>query len=106
MKEFLHIKHRVSFEHIIDSPSQFMREDGRRFALAVLVLSSGQICLPCRIIPEEQHGRFGKGPLEVRIADLGTRGAIAFASGFPSTLDQTAVGDEILPPGKALNIMD
>ena len=78
MQEFVHIKHRVAFEHIIDGPRQFMREDGQRFALAVLVLSSGQIFLPCWIIPEEQHGRFGKGPLEVRIADLGARGAHGF----------------------------
>ena len=47
-----------------------------------------------------------KAPFEVSIADLGARGAIAFASGFPGTLDQAAVRDEILPPGKAANIMD
>jgi hypothetical protein len=56
-------------------------------------------------MPEEQHGRFGTGPLEVRVADFLARGAIAFARGFSGTLDQAAVGDEILHAGEAVDIM-
>ena len=106
MPEFVHIKGCVAFEHVIDSARQFMRQDGQRFALAMLVFQAGQMLWPCRIIPEEQHGRFGKGPLEARVPDFFARGALAFARGFPGTLDQAAVGDEILHPGKAVNIMN
>jgi hypothetical protein len=37
MQEFVHIKHRVAFEHVIDGSRQFVRQDGQRFALAMLV---------------------------------------------------------------------
>jgi hypothetical protein len=83
-----------------------MRQDGQRFALAMLVFPSGQRLLPCRMMPEEQHGRFGKGPREVRVADVLARGARAFARGFPGTRDQAAVRDDILHAGETVDSVD
>ena len=40
------------------------------------------------------------------VADFGPRRSGAFARRFPGTLDQAAVGDEILDPGEALDVMD
>jgi hypothetical protein len=54
------------------------------------------------IVVEEQHRRFREGPLEIGIADLRARGAIALACRFLGTLDQTAVGDEILHPEETM----
>jgi len=106
MKDCLPSTHRVSLEPIRDGPRSCMREEGQRLALARRGLSAGQRCLPWRLRPEEQPGRVGKGPREVRMADLGPRGALACASGCPGTRDQAAVRDDILPPGKATQSLD
>ena len=83
-----------------------MREHRQCLAFPMFFLQAGQIFLPCRIGAQEQHRRFGKGPLEIRIPDLRAGRAVAFARRFPGTLDQAAVGDEILDPGEALDVMD
>ena len=38
LKELLQIKRRLAFQHVIDRPSQCMRQDGQRLALAVFLL--------------------------------------------------------------------
>src|SRR5262245_60879672 len=60
-QKFVPIKHRVALAHVIDRPREFRREASQGLALAVLVFQAGQVLLPCRIVAEEQHGRFGKG---------------------------------------------
>ena len=72
----------------------------------MVVLQAGEVFLCHRMVSEEQDGGFSKGPLEVSVADLRARRAVAFASGFLGTFDQTARGDDILSPGEALEIMD
>jgi hypothetical protein len=104
MQDFVHSKDRGAFEHGIDRSRQLMRQDGQRFALAMLVVQAGQRLLPCRIMPEDQHGCVGKGPLEVRVAAFLARGAIACARGFPGTRDQAAVRDAILDAGAPVDI--
>jgi hypothetical protein len=47
-----------------------MGEDGQRFALAVFPRDASEILLARRIIPQEQDGGFGDGPLELRMANL------------------------------------
>src|SRR5262245_33454354 len=47
-----------------------------------------------------------EGPLEVRMAELRSRGAVALTRGFLGTLDQATVGDKILHAGKALDVVD
>ena len=58
------------------------------------------------MVSEEQDGGFRKGPLEMGIADLGAGRAQAFPGGFLGTFDQAAIGDKILDPGEAVDIMD
>jgi hypothetical protein len=106
MQAFVHIKPCGSFEHVIDGSRQFVRQDGPRFALALLGFQSGQILLPCRIMAEEQRGRFGKGLLEVGVAAFLARGALAFARGCPGVCDDATVRDAILPPMEAMNILN
>jgi hypothetical protein len=38
MEEHLHIKHRLALEHVIDGSSDFMGQDGQRFACAMCFL--------------------------------------------------------------------
>src|SRR5262245_34070662 len=57
------------------------------------------------MVPQKQDGSCGKGPLQVRVTDLGPRGSVPFACGFLRTFDQTARGDKILSPREALDSM-
>jgi hypothetical protein len=75
-------------------------------ALAVFFLQSGQVLLACGIVPEKEHRRFREGPLEIGIAPLGPCCPVAFASRFFGTLDEAAIGDEILPAGETLDVVD
>jgi hypothetical protein len=47
-----------------------MSSNGQSFALVVFFLQSGQVSLGGGIIPQESDGRFGKGPLEMGMANL------------------------------------
>jgi hypothetical protein len=71
---FLHIEHRVTFEHVIDGPGQFVSQDGQ--GLAILFLQAGQLLLARGIGPQKQDRGFREGPFEIGIANLGARGAI------------------------------
>ena len=75
MEELLHIKGPLAFEHVIDCPCQLGGQDGEGFALAMLLLQTSQVFLPCGIIAQEQHSSLGKSPFEVGITDLLARGA-------------------------------
>ena len=57
VEELLHIEHRSAFEHVIDRPRSFMREDGERFARPMFVLQAGEIVLARRMVTEEQYRR-------------------------------------------------
>jgi hypothetical protein len=83
-----------------------MREHRQRLAFPMFFLQARQILLAGGIGTEKQDRRFGKGPLEIRIPDLRAGRAVALARRFFGTLDETAVGDEILYPGEALDVMD
>ena len=49
-----------------------------------------EVPLGGRVLAQKEHGGFGEGPLEMDIADLGARGAVAFAGGLFGALDQRA----------------
>src|SRR5437773_12387828 len=83
-----------------------MRQDGQGFALAMFFLQAGEQFLCGGMIPQEEHGGFGKGPLEMGIADFAAGGARAFASRFSGTLDETTVGGKILHTRESLDIMN
>jgi len=105
MHECVHSTYRGAGEQVIDGPRQCRRQDGQRLARAVLGFQAHQLRLPGRMMAAEQHGRFGQGPLEVRLADRGARGPRAGARGCPGTRDEAAGGDAILPAGKAVHRM-
>jgi hypothetical protein len=83
-----------------------MREDGQGVALAVVFHYARERLLAGGIGPQEQAGRFGEGPLEVGVANFGARGPLPLASRFLGARHQTAIGDERLPPGQAMDVMD
>jgi hypothetical protein len=75
-------------------------EDRQRLAFAVSGGERCQVLFGRLVILEKEHRRFRECPLEVRVADLLAAGAMPFAVGLSGTLDQAAVGDERLDPGK------
>ena len=48
----------------------------------------------------------GECPLEVVVSDLGVLGAELFASRLSGAFDEAAVGDKILDPGEASDVVD
>lgn len=56
--------------------------------------------------PHEQNGGFGKGPLEMRVADLLARGLQVLARRVLRTLAQATIRGQGLPPGEAVHVMD
>src|SRR5262249_61267417 len=96
----------VPSQHGIDRSCQLLGKDGEGRAGAVFFLESSEVLLTCRMVPQKQDGSCGKGPLQVRVTDLGPRGSVPFACGFLRTFDQTAIGDKILYPREALDIMN
>lgn len=97
------------FEHAVDDPSQFVSQDRQGLALAVSVGELHQIVLGWFVVLEKEPRCFRERPLEMGVADLLAAGAVPFAVGRSGTLDQAAVGDELLEPGDAsdsLNFID
>ena len=88
-------------EHVIHSPTQFVREDRERFSLAVLVFQFREIVFPRVTLTDEQHGGFGKGPPSMPVAHLVAGRAHFFATRFFGTCPQATRRDELVPPGKA-----
>ena len=78
LEEPIHIKRHLALEHVIDRPAQFVSQDAQGFSFVMFFLQSGQKFLSWFVVAQEQRGGFGKGPLEVGIADFFARGAQAF----------------------------
>jgi len=101
------VKSLLVFEHEISGPvSDGMGEDRQGLGFAVFMGESLEIFFCGLVALEEKHRCLGEGPLEMSVADLFTTGAVFFAVGFFDALDQTAVGDEILDLGEALDGFD
>jgi hypothetical protein len=83
-----------------------MSQDGQRFTLVMLFSQAGQIFLPWFVVAQKEPGSFGKGPLEVGVANLLARGAQAFATRFLGTCDEAAIRGEVLHAWAAINLMD
>ena len=47
-----------------------MRQNAQGFAFSMFFLQAGQKFLALRVVTQEERGRFGKGPLAVRVADF------------------------------------
>jgi hypothetical protein len=72
----------------------------------VLLFQFGQGLLTLGIFPEEEDRGLREGPREVGIPNLRASCPLALARRFLRTLDQAAIGDEILDAGEPLDIMD
>src|SRR3972149_9120618 len=97
-EELIHVEGLLAFEQIIDGASQFMGEDGERLGLAVLGSELLHESLRGRVLAQKEHRGFREGPLQMRIADLGARGAEPFASGRLRALHQAGT---CLPAGRS-----
>ena len=64
------------------------------------------ILLGAFVSSQEETSGFGEGPLKVDVADFVVFGAGLFPGGFSRAFDQAGVGDEVLDPGEAMDIVD
>ena len=101
----MHIERGGALPHVLDRPRSLVGQDGQGRALAVLLLQPAQVFWSSRLGSEEQHGRCGKGPLQIGIAALGAGRARALARRFFRALDQPAGGDTSLAPWTPLDSM-
>jgi hypothetical protein len=92
-------------EEIVDGPRPLRGAPGEGRTLAGLALQAGEVLLPRGVVSQKEPGGLREGALEVRMADCLARGAGALAGGVLGTLDEPAVGDEVLPPGQALEVV-
>jgi hypothetical protein len=99
------IEHRITRPHVRDRPGPLLGQDCEGLTGAGLFLQAREILLARRMVSQQQHGGFGKGPLQGRVADRGPRGARPCAGGCLRTLHQAARGDNILHPREALDSM-
>ncbi len=83
-----------------------MGKDGKGFSFTVFADESVVVALSGFVASEEETGRFGEGPFEMDVADFAVFGAKLFSAGFSGAFDQTAIGDEVLDPVKAVDILD
>ena len=105
-EEDFHMEWLLSFEHEVDGSAQFVGEDREGLGFAVFADEPGMILLGLFISSEEEASGFGEGPLEMDVTDLAVFGAGLFPCGLPGAFDQTAVGDEVLDAGEAVDIVD
>jgi hypothetical protein len=97
--------HRSTRPHVRDRPGQWLGPDGEGLTGAGLFLQARQIVLARRMVAQTQHGGFGTGPLQGRVAAREARGALPCAGGCLRPLHQAARGDNILHPREALDSM-
>ena len=71
LEERLPLDSHWAFEHVIDSASSLLGQDGERLAFLMFFLQAGEVLLGCRMVSEAQDGGFRKGPLEMSVADCG-----------------------------------
>jgi hypothetical protein len=104
--EALQIKRLFPCEHVIHGPRQLMGEHGQRCGFAGFAFQFGKVRLAGPVLPSEEDRGFGKGPAQMDIADLPARRAQPFVVRLLGAFDQPAVGDEILHPRKAGDVVD
>ena len=105
MEKVVHSEPRVTPQHGINRTAQFLGQHGQRLARAVFFLQSSALLLACRMVPQQQDGGFRKGPLQVRVTALASRGAVAVTGGCLCTCAQAARGDKILHPRETLDVL-
>jgi len=105
-EELVHVESLLPFKNVIGGPAEFVSENGEGLGFAVLFLESLFVFHPLGVAPEEEDGGFGEGPLEVSVTDFLSGVAVTFPGGLPGTLDETAVGGEVLDSWEAAYVVD
>ncbi len=90
-------------EHEIDGAADLGREDAQGFGFPVLALEAQTQPLAFGVVPEEERGGFGEGPLEMDVAHLGAAAGLRLAVGGAIAFDQARVGEKVLNPRKAVD---
>ena len=71
--------------------------------LALFLLYAREVRLAGRMVPQHQHRGCGGGPLEVGVAELLARSALAFTGGLLGPLHEPPIGDDCLPARAAVD---
>src|SRR5262249_22638219 len=105
LEKLVRVEYLFPAEHEVDRARQLGREDGQGFTLAVLFLEPLMQLLGPGVGTQERGGQFAEGPLQMRVADLLARVPVELTGRLALGLDQAAVGQEILHPGKARDVV-
>jgi len=95
-----------TLEHCIDGASEMRGEDRECLALAVFFCQPLDIALSLGITAQEQHRRFAEGSLQMHVADLLADVPEHFAGRALLALHQPGVGEKLLHPGEAADVLD
>src|SRR5262245_22189373 len=72
----------------------------------MFAFQTSQQFLSFRVVAEKQDSRFREGPLEVNVADLFAGEPIVLPGRLTTALHQTAIGDKLLHPREASDVMN
>jgi len=75
-------------------------------SLAVATGQAAQMLLALEVLAQEEDGGLGEGPLQVDIPDLGPARAEPLAGRAVLAPDESAVGEEVLYPREASDVLD
>src|SRR6476620_7304790 len=95
-----------SLEHDVHCLCELGGDHRERLALAVLVLEPLVQLLGRGVGAQERGGQLPEGPLQMRVADLASGMSLDLAGRLAGRLDQAAVGQKLLHPSKAPDVLD
>ena len=106
LHEDLRIERRLARQHPIDGSSKLDRQQRVGPRLAVLLLDTLGKGLGLGRFSFEQRDRFGEGPLQMRVADLGSSRFVLFAGRRIRPFDQPRIRQEVADFPKAADVVD
>jgi len=104
--ESIHIEGCRTLEHVVGRTAEAGGQDAERLALAMLGADALEQTLASRVLLEEADCDLAEGPLEMGVADLVSRRSEHLAGRGLLALHQPGIGEEVLDPGKALDVVE
>ena len=103
--ELVRVEDLSSLEHEVHRAGELGGQHRERLALAVLFLEPLVQLLGGGVGAQERGGQLPEGPLQMRVADLAPGMPQELAGRLARGLDQPAVGQELLHPREALDVV-
>ena len=96
----------LSLEHVIDGPTEFLRNDRESLGFALFIRQLMLKTFRIVLIAKENDRRLAESPLQMSVADLIVAAVGALAGGFMGAFDQPCVGDKVHDFGEPGDVVD